>query len=430
MGRYCVICASPLSTLYLREVFTIDDTSKAFLPYDCVCGAAYDEEHSLVCQLPFAYSGVSLTEADVAWLDRVRMLLIDPESEDHYVQTEIGTYTTAGLLIPGNEEDESPLFVPAEKGYAMHDACATILEQVHESFFPGLLLDWQLVGREMERRAESDGNGGIVVYWNPERKLRWHESADRREYPRDEWLLADPEKPTEYSGIVEAAAHRCEEEMEWESIEESLVQSVHESSSESRTASQGDEQMDQTDEFKNHSHTPSENELESPGIINIVPCPIVTELQLDLVLDNIHYRLLSEHERAGLLSNSDTCKTICHAFLEHILRNHIPHFFSAQGKIVVPPRLVSLLFEVSKLPDAGDAVGDNSEGEGEVELAAAFLELKNRARIWGCCQAVLNQVLIIDGDSDSETLSLGGGDDDDYDSDDDFDSLFDCTSDS
>ncbi|KAF4228985.1 hypothetical protein CNMCM6805_001779 [Aspergillus fumigatiaffinis] len=242
MGKitfYCNICGGPLSCYYLRKASTAWEGEDLSLCYDddcdCEAGArpeAEDDEdgeddenstaaceHDSYCASLRGYSGDLVSEKDILWLDKVRMLRPrDSRSDKHnemqddddaYYITENGIYDPwYGLEVPGENTGSSDGRLWANiDGFFLHDTCWQMLQLVHQTVGSSSQpLEPRRVYLAMQARLGDDME--ISIDWEDSRVYGGTDDFQSQEWeaePGYEWLVADPLKPVDISELVSAS---------------------------------------------------------------------------------------------------------------------------------------------------------------------------------------------------------------------------------
>ncbi|BCS29320.1 uncharacterized protein APUU_70890A [Aspergillus puulaauensis] len=227
MGKitfYCTICAGPLYECGLRKASTAQpgDDENSLFEDDCECSGQSDDEedplkHSRYCPYREGYWGDILSERDIAWLAGVRMLRMRGEyernedeselpHEDHgscYL-TPIGEYDSwFAFSLPGTNES----LWPNQDGFVVHDACWQLLQLVHKATKPSQRpLDLRRIYLTMMARVKDCND--VYLEWRDPRLYGGTTEFTMQEWealPGYEWLVADPLKDIDFLELVEKA---------------------------------------------------------------------------------------------------------------------------------------------------------------------------------------------------------------------------------
>ncbi|KAF7133988.1 hypothetical protein CNMCM5793_005514 [Aspergillus hiratsukae] len=233
MGKYtfyCNICGGPLYWWDLRKASTAREGEDLDLCYDdeCDCEAGTrpeaeaaedgdsttDCEHNRYCASLKGYSGDLVSENDILWLEKVRMLRARDcqsdkddtvqDSEAYYI-TEIGSYDPwFGLTIPGeNGSSDGRLWANID-GFLLHDTCWQMLQLVHRTVGSSSRpLEPRRLYLTMQAQLKDDMDTSID--WEDSRVYGGTEDFQWQEWeaqPGYEWLVADPLKPVDCSELI------------------------------------------------------------------------------------------------------------------------------------------------------------------------------------------------------------------------------------
>ncbi|KAI9375822.1 hypothetical protein BJX61DRAFT_62090 [Aspergillus egyptiacus] len=376
--RYCSLCGGPLSPNGLRGRMTAqpgDDLSRCYDDEVCDCGMVisddeddYEDEmdkfldnldgHAYDCATQFGYNGRDLSHNDIAWLGDVRMLCqgngsmfnaVAAEQEGRVFLTRVGEYDPGkALTVAGNG------LQPHRHGFLFHDTCLNLLHLVHshDSQRP---LSLQRLYFVMKGYLDSEQDSKVswpknTVYTEVEewQKEEWQPVGGR------EWLVMDPNKPTDFLELVERAAH-------------------------TRPYAQGSE-----------SPMPA---------INDPFTSLPTEL-CQMIFDELPSCSVSNFIKASprayavsrMFTNSFWRSRWFQDFAwvdEAALRAAIGTYMAQSGRDVNYPSLYRVFDIESELP-CGEAVrSEDDDYANDPDMISDCWELKSRRRIWGCCEDIL-----------------------------------------
>ncbi|KAF7180401.1 hypothetical protein CNMCM7691_009569 [Aspergillus felis] len=383
MGKitfYCNICGGPLSCYDLRKASTAWEGEDLSLCYDDVCNcrvqtrqeAEDDEdgedegnstaecEHESYCASLMGYSGDLVSEKDILWLEKVRMLRPrDCRSDKHnqiqddddaYYITEIGTYDPwYGLTVPGEETGSSDRRLWANlDGFFLHDTCWQMLQLVHQTVGSSSRpLGPRRVYRAMQARLKHTMDNSID--WEDSRVYGGAEGFQSQEWeaePGYEWLVADPLKPVDTSELISA----------------------------SKSSNPG-----------------SSNAIVNVGALKLSGVDPLSSLPWD-----VRYRVLQMLPSPSIINlviASTAFRGAARALPDHFWRlrlgydcpwidqDSLRQNLAQAGGQVDYKDLIRLIKGAAARP-----------GDGENKTQGSWLSLKNRHRIWTCCEVILEKL--------------------------------------
>ncbi|GIC93077.1 uncharacterized protein Aud_009556 [Aspergillus udagawae] len=383
MGKitfYCNICGGPLSCYDLRKASTASEDEDPSLCYDdeCDCEAqhrpeaeddedgeddknsAADWEHDSYCASLKGYSGDLVSEKDVLWLEKVRMLRArDCRSDKHnqiqddddaFYITEIGTYDPwYGLTVPGENAGSSDGTLWANlDGFFLHDTCWQMLQLVHQTVGSSSLpLEPRRVYLTMQARLKDDMETSID--WEDSRVYGGTENFQAQEWeaePGFEWLVADPLKPVDISELVSASKNSDPD-------------------STNAIVNVGALELSGVDPF---SSLPWDVRYR---MLQMLPSPSVINLVIASTAFRGAVRALPDHFwRLRLVYDCPWTDQVS-------LRQSV----AQAGGQVNYKNLIRLIKEAAARPE-----------DGMNKTQASWLNLKNRHRIWTCCEVILEKL--------------------------------------
>ncbi|KAL2834924.1 hypothetical protein BDW59DRAFT_136822 [Aspergillus cavernicola] len=226
MGKitfYCTICAGPLHEWELRKRSMLQPDEDVELCFDDDCDCDYDEDedkgeegeenseadllkHDEYCNYRRGYWGDILSERDIKWLSDARMLgYIGPcngvplGALFQWGLTESGSYDPYdGLILPGSD---SGLW-PNQDGYLVHHTCWQILTLVHRSQHQRPIHPHDVY---LTMQSKLTHQNDIYLDWGDDRLYGGTEEFAEQEWlpvPGYEWLVTDPMKKIDFSELV------------------------------------------------------------------------------------------------------------------------------------------------------------------------------------------------------------------------------------
>ncbi|PKX88202.1 uncharacterized protein P174DRAFT_446579, partial [Aspergillus novofumigatus IBT 16806] len=210
---YCNICGGPLSCYDLRKASTACGSEDLSLCYDddCDCGGWLRDQ-----KLKTRRDGEDGDENSSAALRMLRPRGSQSnkhnemqDDDDAYYITENGSYDPwYGLEVPGENTGSSDGRLWANiDGFFLHDTCWQMLQLVHQTVNPsspplqprGVYLAMQArLGDDMEKSID----------WEDSRVYGGTEDFQSQEWeaePGYEWLVVDPLKPVDISELISAS---------------------------------------------------------------------------------------------------------------------------------------------------------------------------------------------------------------------------------
>ncbi|RLM00358.1 hypothetical protein CFD26_100691 [Aspergillus turcosus] len=374
MGKitfYCNICGGPLFGWDLRKASTAREGEDLSLCYedecDCEAGnkleaegaengdSTAEFEHGSYCNSRKGYSGDLVSESDILWLDDVRMLRVRncgsdgdnkmPDDSEAYYITEIGSYNPwFGLKVPGeNGSSDARLWANID-GFFLHDTCWQMVQLVHQTVGSNLQpLEPRCLYLTMQAQLQDEMESSID--WEDRRVYGGTEDFQWQEWeaqPGYEWLVADPLKPVDCSEFVSASK-----------------------SSNLAIVNMGAPKLSGVDPF---SSLPWDIRYK---ILQMLPSPSVLNLVIVSPAFRGAARDLPDH--FWRLRLAYDCPWIDGDSLQQSLAQ-------ADGQVNYKD-LIRLIKEAAARPE-----------DGTNEPQDRCLNLKNRHRIWTCCEAILDKV--------------------------------------
>ncbi|KAL2797591.1 hypothetical protein BJX66DRAFT_86866 [Aspergillus keveii] len=417
MGKitfYCNICAGPLSDWELRKRSMVrpDELAHVCFDDDCDCGyesgASNDEgdrgdeeddvgdgdraqnrqeegdddpmveqnseedlaRHDSYCNYRRGYWGDILTEGDVEWLSEACMLRMrgfDDEEEgedededapsrypsgvnpgDCYI-THCGSYDAYdGLSISRTGED----FYPNQDGFMLHSKCWSMLNFVFAITRPeDGRLDHRRVYQTMLGKLADQND--IYIDWGDERLYGGTEEFAEQEWvpvPGYEWLVADPHKDSDFFELVRASTNRG-----------------------------------------------TGSEPESLRFCGYTPIAVSDDPFARLPIE-VHHMILELLPAKSVLNSFLSSRVLCASSAGLPQSFWKSRIFTDMPWAVRPSLLMSIsretgrvdskvLLQLLRKAGAAPSGGRNARYE-------AWLSLKNRRRIWKCCEGILDVMKI------------------------------------
>ncbi|KAL3477232.1 hypothetical protein BJX99DRAFT_257708 [Aspergillus californicus] len=216
ISAYCVICSVQPFSHGLRKRTTAKDGDDLQRCYQDVCDCdVVDGPHNPQCGiLTNGYDGSVLLEEDIKWLDDVRMLHSTSGNnlggQEEFHVTDIGVFDPkVGFIVSGKED----ALRPHEDGFLMHDACFRMLQLAYGQRPLDIKGIYFLIQAYLENEASLPGSDEARLAfptWYDKRlyygAARFHKETGWFPEAGQEWYVVNPNKPTDYSLVVNAAA--------------------------------------------------------------------------------------------------------------------------------------------------------------------------------------------------------------------------------
>ncbi|PLB47557.1 hypothetical protein P170DRAFT_510385 [Aspergillus steynii IBT 23096] len=216
---YCCICGGPFTPWGLRKISTVAPSEKendALLFKDwCDCGADnyHGGAHNTSCAVFKGYDGSLLSRMSAVWLVNARMICARAGSEGLCLCNDdpsLCFITDVGIFSPEGGFDCGGLvgtLWPMQDGFITHELCWDMLELVHRSKFPSRG-NINLPELWISLRIRMPPSGGVAVNWGDHCSYggagQFHQ-ADWEPRPGYEWLVACPDESVDFAKIIDAS---------------------------------------------------------------------------------------------------------------------------------------------------------------------------------------------------------------------------------
>ncbi|KAL4912535.1 hypothetical protein BDW62DRAFT_206373 [Aspergillus aurantiobrunneus] len=399
MDAKCNICGGPLSSLYLCAWQSgEDDSDSECYEEDCICARELgpdqaevydgdserydsDEEHVPECNAPFGFDREILSKEDIAWLNQVRVIYV---RNRRFEVSPIGEYDVrSGLTVI---ENGRPIIIPREYGIPVHANCLTMLYNVHQ-FTRLRAIDLQRLGCEMARRWKD-----CMVNWDEDKRLFGDDEVfkglDWVPIPGYDWLVANPMIPTDFSSLILDAGEQ------YNDLHHVDAQSQAESEVDLGMADiESDDETLPDPDMASDDETEIDPDIDTTETDSYMSSDIYSEIDAD--------ETNSEAEMSSTPEDADPF-TITPGTFQYVNLN--TRYWHSMLSHIVPWIAVwpgSLHDNIFWMQTEGQSKLDHGYiMDRLVEVSSAspptfnrdFLGLRNRARIWNCCEAIIQQV--------------------------------------